>query len=521
MDRGAESEIGKFKPPELRIISAAIDRAVGFVFPDIEAAKEGTLKGMGAIYLDNSIREDIQRVDAQKGEARLSYDYIGLHAVKTRIRFSQLLDNRWLVNFDKSFSEGTALRADLEKAVGKPSVGAEATITVEADSPQMGRDYLNSIGGCLKPEALLAQAKDTAFPKIVRRLTNRTEDELGQGKAYGNDDIGKIITELVRQVDRAVQLEIFAEVLKAQIRFLNTQQAFHEMRGIPFVDKEINFFTDPELREKANDLEKELDLEEKIDSEGLPDRTKSKVSDELLFFFLNTNPYDINFDVVKATVEYLNWEPDPRNFARSPLDRDGYFRILLKNLYPRLDRNTKNKLFDLLVPIYKRLTKQPMEYEDKNDCLVFGNVELAADQTSLWKGDELQVLDKIPIYDPRVDAAIWGRFKGVLDLGKNIFTIHDTNQRYTIQVKPSEQYKYSDEPGLQMLINMLAGTLVHKGPAYLSRRIHSYKPDRSHLSAIEELANIFLRSNDSGLQWLGLEILKGRYGTGGGKPENN
>lgn len=474
MEKGQNhhEEQGQTLKPE--ITYASLDRSIEFVFPSVDATKDGALKAMSAILLDDGIKADIEKVDLSKGRGRVGWDYYGFYALKTNLDFKQLEDARWTLNVSKVYSEGSSLRSNVEKAVGEPSLVSGASISLKLPTSDQGKAYLQSVGMDFSSELLAKCAQDKAYERLTILLRDMSTgyDRKTQSDIFDRpEDMGQVLIDFARSSNHEVQGRILTAVNKR----------LSETHMEDWSTLKCNY--------PGGSLEKAL---------------KRK----------DFNPIATIQEICNAMDKVVK----PGLLGGRKLHPGSYSAFYLDSLrksYSELEDQDKAKLFEILY------TKCKARVEEKSIAMPtemrFDNHDHSQGLSEL----SLNINSPAPVNSEYFTAKASIYVEGTFNLIDRTFGLDDYPTEFSLWVNPTPEYRYSNDRNIQALINVTASKLALQEPDYLTSKMRSAGTDNSHNWAIDTLGATLLKTDNPILQDMGLSVLKKRTNSGASHPELN
>ena len=475
----------KSQPLEVKVGHASLGRGIDFIATDLQHAKEIARKSMAAIMgqPNPGIEREIENLEVREGRGKLDWDYYGVHVLKTGLDFDELSDGRWTVGINKAFSEGSSLRRELEKVVGEPSIVSDASLEVTLPNGEQAKTYLERIGATPSQELLNKEARDDAYKQItylVRdvcfpRAADRNEkpqdcdrpqqqgEVIATVAATSNIDTRKIILNTVVDVFEGVRTQKWA--------------SFRVDRGI--------------LDQVAED------------------ETATAQTIQLLCSRIDelAKLYDSNND--KGLMKEYEGED-----AVHPGSYSHFYLDMMQKTYDALPENDKAVLFQSTCNFVKgRLQEKGIEAPK--------TVGFGYDREDRIRTSELSINSSVALNSERLSASISQLWEGSFDIETMEFQPDGHPTSFWVHVSPSEEYRFSNIPEIQDLINVAISQLALQSPDYMDRKIGSAKADKSHLWAVDILSKALLSSDNEELKDMGTTLLEYKGNTGRTNPDLN
>ncbi len=191
--RGKIAE-NKSQDLEPKVDYAHLESSIKFVFSTAEEAKIAAKKVMGYLTDHQFVQTEIDELAlSPDSPSSISWDYIGVDAIKTDLIFTILGDNRCILSINKVRSANGFLRSDLERILNKKSLLAEAVVGINFVSDEACKAYLDRMGVDMSENLLNEAAQTQAYRFLVEKILDlqRQQNEAGDRKKYPMDKYTK------------------------------------------------------------------------------------------------------------------------------------------------------------------------------------------------------------------------------------------------------------------------------------------------------------------------------------------
>ncbi len=461
-DINKDKNIEKESPLEPKITYASNDRSLEFIFDTDGEAKAGAIAAMDSVYPNDGIRTEIADLDLASGRGMLDWDYYGVMALKTTLRFNKVeggeKDDAWKLDISKVRSEGTSFRRMVEEAIGKKSLPSEASIGIEFGSDEESARYLEMLGLALDENELGQQAQGKVFWSLTMGLRNAVGDydESKEGfkgtdwEVTDPEDMFNPVLEVASELDTDTKREFNSALFRKL--FWHTKS--DDPRG-------FREFAECKTEDDVTARLFSLSVEQFENGDLNPGVFLGRLTDGL----------EILYDALEGQPE------------------------LQAKLYEKVLANTERRFAQQGRSVPEEF---PFDYQDHRPLFSTGDV--------------LALL--VPkVEDPRITTSVRASIKGMFSIRERTFTPRSMPREFTVYASPTKESELVDDQNIQQLLNAAASVLALQRPRFLDERNGAAPEDRSHAWAADSLAHALLHSDDAKLQKMGTRLIDMAEGT--------